>query len=36
MTALEELSTALPASKQNEQLIAALRNMLRHHREPQD
>ena len=36
MTALEELSTALPASKQNEQLIAALRNMLRHHREPKD
>ena len=34
MTALEELSTALPASKQNEQLIAALRNMVRHHREP--
>jgi len=36
MSALEELSTALPASKQNEQLIAALRNMVRHHREPKD
>ena len=31
-----ELSTALPASKQNEQLIAALRSLVRHHREPKD
>jgi hypothetical protein len=36
MSALEELSTALPASKQNEQLIAALRSLVRHHREPKD
>ena len=36
MSALENLSTALPASKQNEQLIAALRNMVLRHREPRD
>lgn len=36
MSALEELSTALPASKQNDQLIAALRRLVRHHREAKD
>lgn len=36
MTALEELSTALPASKQNQDLIAALQRLVRHHREPRD
>ena len=36
MFALEALSTALPASKQNEQLIAALRSLVRHHREAKD
>jgi len=33
MTALEELSTVLPASKQNQDLIAALQRLVRHHRE---
>ena len=36
MSALEELSTALPASKQNDQLIAALRKLVRHHRDAKD
>ena len=36
MTALAELSTALPASKQNQDLIAALQRLVRHHREPRE
>lgn len=36
MAALDELSHALPASKQNQQLIDALRAMVGRHRDPQD
>ncbi|HAT30263.1 MAG TPA: hypothetical protein DCW29_05250 [Janthinobacterium sp.] len=36
MAALAELGDALPASPQNQTLIAALRAMVQRHREPQD
>ncbi|WP_051781472.1 DciA family protein [Janthinobacterium agaricidamnosum] len=36
MSALDELSNTLPASKQNQDLIAALRALVQRHRDPSD